>query len=67
MTCDDVVVTVESPPEIVLEVTKETVLPVVEVQIAGIQGTGAGDKPLDIDPLEIYLKARGELINAYDS
>lgn len=55
----DVTVVVEPPPEIVVEVQEVQTLPVVEVQVPGIQGASSIDKPLDVDPLETYLSARG--------
>lgn len=61
MEASEVTIVVEPPPEIVLQVEETTVLPVVEVEVRGLQGPSAADKPLDIDPLEIYLQARGEM------
>ena len=61
-TCmDEVTVVVEHPPDFEVRVEKTVVLPVVEIQVPGFQGPSAADKPLDVDPLEIYLTARGEL------
>ena len=61
----NVTVVVEPPKEIIVEAKKEVCLPVVKVLVQGIQGP-KGDRgpagenqPLDIDPLQIYLTARG--------
>jgi hypothetical protein len=60
-----VTVVVEPPKEIIVEAKKEVCLPVVKVLVPGIQGP-KGDRgpagenqPLDIDPLQTYLTARG--------
>jgi hypothetical protein len=60
-----VTVVVEPPKEIIVETKNEVCLPVVKVLVPGIQGP-KGDRgpagenqPLDIDPLETYLTARG--------
>ena len=53
---------VVTEPEIVEVVTEfPVVLPVVEVDVPGIQGSAAVERPLEIDPLETYLKARGDI------
>ena len=56
---------VEPPKENIVETKNEVCLPVVKVLVPGIQGP-KGDRgpagenqPLDIDPLETYLTARG--------
>lgn len=61
----NVTVVVEPTKEIIVEAKKEVCLPVVKVLVQGIQGP-KGDRgpagenqPLDIDPLQIYLTARG--------
>ena len=61
----NVTVVVEPPKEIIVETKNEVYLPVVKVLVPGIQGP-KGDRgpagenqPLDIDPLETYLTARG--------
>lgn len=61
----NVTVVVEPPKEIIVETKNEVCLPVVKVLVPGIQGP-KGDRglagenqPLDIDPLETYLTARG--------
>ncbi len=62
----NVTVVVEPPKEIVVQVKKEVSLPIVKVLVPGIQGPKgeqgpAGEsKPLDDDPLQTYLNARGE-------
>lgn len=63
MEASEVTIVVEPPEQVVVAVEKTVVLPVVEVEIAGVQGPSAADKPLDVDPVEIYLKARGEMKN----
>lgn len=59
-----VTVVVKNP--IKVHVTERTQLPVVKVLVPGIQGPSASDKPLEIDPLETYLKARGDFPNGDD-
>ena len=54
-----ITITVQEQTPIVEKTKNEVTLPVVEVQIPGIQGPAAVEKPLEIDPLETYLKARG--------
>lgn len=54
-----IVVTEESPIEVVTQFP--VVTPIIEVDVPGIQGSSSVERPLDIDPLEIYLKARGGL------
>ena len=61
----NVTVVVEPPKEIIGETKNEVCLPVVKVLVPGIQGP-KGDRgpagenqPLDIDPLETNLTARG--------
>lgn len=54
-----ITITVQEQASIVVETKNEVTLPVVEVQVPGIQGPAAVEKPLEIDPLETYLKARG--------
>lgn len=56
----------ESFSVVVNEITSE----VVEVGMTGIQGPPGKDaqqEPLPVDPLDIYLQARGELKNGNDS
>lgn len=56
----------ESFSVVVNEITSE----VVEVGMTGIQGPPGKDaqqEPLPIDPLDIYLQARGEIKNGDDS
>lgn len=51
-------------------VVNETTASVVEVGMTGIQGPPGKDaqqEPLPVDPLSIYLEARGELKNGDDS
>ena len=51
---------------VVTEITSE----VVEVGMTGIQGPPGKDaqqEPLPIDPLDLYLQARGEIKNGDDS
>ena len=55
-----ITITVQEQTPIVVETKNEVTLPVIEVQVPGIQGPAAVEKPLEIDPLETYLKARGE-------
>lgn len=61
----NVTVVVEPPKEIIVEAKKEVCLPVVKVLVPGIQGPmgergPAGENsPLDVDPLQTYLTARG--------
>lgn len=55
-----ITITVQEQTPIVVETKNEVTLPVVEVQVPGIQGPAAVEKPLEIDPLETYLQARGE-------
>lgn len=60
-------IVVESPRPYEIIVEKKITLPIVEVQVPGIQGPEGPQgppgesKPLEIDPLEIYLKARGDM------
>lgn len=52
------------PPQVINVIVEEAItLPVVTVEVPGIQGPSRADEPFDIDPLEIYLKARGSLKN----
>ncbi len=60
----EITVIVEPPKEINVVVENSVVLPVVTVEIPGIQGASRVDEPFDIDPVEIYLKSRGS-INVY--
>lgn len=48
---------------ITLRVTEQVQLPVVKVLVPGIQGPASVDRPLDVDPLETYLQARGNFPN----
>ena len=60
------VVEVKPPDRYEIGVVETKVLPVVEVEVRGIQGPpgeSGVDKPLLEDPLEIYLKARGDMEN----
>lgn len=53
------------PPQVINVIVEEAItLPVVTVEVPGIQGPSRADEPFDIDPLEIYLKARGALKNS---
>lgn len=60
-------ITLEEQTPVVVETTKETASSIVEVQIQGLQGPAAVDRPLEYDPVEIYLKARGDFCNADNS
>ncbi len=62
-TLEPVTVCIQPPPVIQLTVSEPKVLPVVTIQIPGIQGPAAADQPLDIDPLTTYLTARGAFPN----
>lgn len=61
----NVTVIVQNP--ISIEVTESVTLPVVTVQVPGLQGPASVDRPLDVDPLETYLAARGAFENGNDS
>lgn len=53
-----------TPPEVIrLTVTEQKNAPVITVQIPGIQGSASVERPLDVDPLDIYLEARGNFQN----
>ena len=52
---------------ITVRVTETVQLPVVKVLVPGIQGPASVDRPLDIDPLETYLQARGNFPNGNNS
>lgn len=45
--------------EITVIVEEVVTLPVITVEVPGIQGPSRIDAPFEIDPVEIYLKARG--------
>ena len=58
------------PQEKFSVVVNDVTAEVVEVGMTGIQGPPGKDaqqEPLPIDPLDIYLQARGELKNGDDS
>ena len=56
------------PPQVINVIVEETItLPVVTVEVPGIQGPSRADEPFDIDPVEIYLKARGALKNGNEN
>lgn len=58
------------PPEKIEVVVGETTHEVIEVGMVGIQGPPGKDATLEalpVDPLQIYLEARGELRNGNDS
>lgn len=57
-TLEPVTVVIQPPPTFTVTVVESKILPAVTVQVPGIQGPAAADKPLDIDPLELYLKAK---------
>lgn len=61
-----VVVTIDKQAPITVHTTKETELPIVEIQTPGLQGPASVERPLEEDPLQTYLKARGEF-NANNS
>ena len=61
--CPDIEIEVQPPETFTVEIAETVYAPVVEVEVPGIQGPSMNDSPLDIDPLEIYLKARGEISN----
>lgn len=60
-----VTVVVQNP--IKVHVTETVQLPVVKVLVPGIQGPASVDRPLNIDPLETYLQARGNFPNGNNS
>nr|DAH48586.1 MAG TPA: hypothetical protein [Caudoviricetes sp.] len=66
-TCEPVSVTVVVQNPISVKVTEPVVLPVVKVLVPGIQGPASVDRPLDTDPLETYLQARGNFPNGNNS
>lgn len=66
-TCEPVSVTVVVQNPISVKVTEPVVLPVVKVLVPGIQGPASVDRPLDIDPLQTYLQARGNIPNGNNS
>ncbi len=57
----EITVIVEPPKEINVIVESSVVLPVVTIEVPGIQGASRVDEPFDVDPVEIYLKSRGDL------
>lgn len=63
----NVTVVVSPPKKVIVETKNEISLPIVKVLVPGIQGPKgdqgpAGEtQPLEIDPLQTYLKARGTL------
>lgn len=61
--CQPCGVTVVVQKPITVRVTETVQLPVVKVLVPGIQGPASVDRPLDIDPLETYLQARGNFPN----
>lgn len=65
--CKPCTVTVILEKPVSVKVPEPVQLPVVKVLVPGIQGASATDKPLDVDPLEIYLSARGNFPNDNDS
>ena len=60
---DPIFIQITPPKTINVTVVEQKVLPVVTVQIPGIQGPASVDRPLDVDPLETYLTARGNFPN----
>lgn len=60
---DPIFIQITPPETINVTVVEQKVLPVVTVQIPGIQGPASVDRPLDVDPLETYLTARGNFPN----
>lgn len=54
-------VLVQNP--ICVKTVEKVSLPIVKVLVPGIQGPASTEQPLEDDPLEIYLKARGEFSN----
>ena len=71
MQCSDFVIEVENPSDITIETTSNTLatvevqvepeIAVVEVEVRGLQGASSVERPLDYDPLEIYLQSRGDI------
>lgn len=57
----EITVVVEPPQEINVLVDQTVVLPVVTVEVPGIQGPSRADEPFDVDPVEIYLNYRGAI------
>lgn len=57
-------VCLEQQTPIVIEIPKEAKASTIEIEVPGMQGASAVDKPLDFDPLELYLATRGKLLNA---
>ena len=56
------------PPQVINVIVEEAItLPAVTVEVPGIQGPSRADEPFDIDPVEIYLKARGTLKNGNEN
>lgn len=60
-----ITVVVQEPVSVIVEKTVE--MPAVKVLVPGIQGPAAVERPLDEDPLETYLKARGAFLNGNNS
>lgn len=53
-----IVVEINPPPEIIVEVSDEPSEEVVEVQVEGLQGPSSADRPLETDPTDLYLTAK---------
>lgn len=65
--CEPIYIQITPPQEIHVTVVEQEVLPVVTVQVPGIQGPASVERPLDVDPLETYLSARGDFKNGDNS
>ena len=65
--CKPVKVIVQAPKKNIVQVKEVVCLPIVKVLVPGIQGPEGpqgppgSNEPLDVNPLETYLKARGEI------
>lgn len=56
------------PPQVINVIVEEAItLPVVTVEVPGIQGPSRADEPFEIDPVEVYLKARGAKNNGNEN
>lgn len=59
--CEEIEIIVEAPEPRHIEVHQVADIPVIEVEVPGIQGPSSAERPLDIDPVKTYLKHRGEI------
>lgn len=66
-TCRPAQISVVVQNPIYVQVAEQVQLPVVKVQVPGIQGPASVDRPLEVDPLQTYLEARGAFNNGNDS